>query len=153
MKREWRSTSEQDTHELGCELGAALRPAGALLLSGDLGAGKTVLAKGVAEACGVDPAEVQSPTFTLVREHPCDAGTFVHIDLYRLEEHEVPSLGLEEILLGQEGVKVVEWAERLPFSIPGARWLEIRLGASDGERWITELRDNDAGEDAGDSGD
>jgi tRNA threonylcarbamoyladenosine biosynthesis protein TsaE len=110
-----------------------------LLLSGELGSGKTVLARGIGEGLGIDPREVQSPTFTLIREHQGSGGRMLHVDLYRLDPEEVAALGLEELLAG-EGVKVVEWAERLPFAIPGARWLRLRrLGGEDeGAREITE---------------
>ena len=78
------------------------------------------LARGVAEGRGIAPAEVQSPTFTLIREHRGSGehgGRLVHVDLYRLAPGEAAALGLEELLAGP-GVKVVEWAERLPFPVP-----------------------------------
>jgi tRNA threonylcarbamoyladenosine biosynthesis protein TsaE len=87
-----------------------------------------VLARGIGEGLGIDPREVQSPTFTLIREHRGSGGRggrMVHVDLYRLDPEEVTALGLEELLAGP-GVKVVEWAERLPFAVPGARWLRLR---------------------------
>jgi len=116
--------SEEETRALGAELARELAPDGVLLLSGDLGAGKTVLARGVAEGLGIDPGEVQSPTFTLIREHRGSGGRLVHIDLYRLDPQETSGLGLEELLAGP-GVKVVEWAERLPFAVPGAQALRL----------------------------
>ena len=134
------SASEADTRALGAELAADLAPDGILLLSGDLGSGKTVLTQGLAEALGIDPREVQSPTFTLIRAHEGREGRLVHVDLYRLEPAETGALGLEELLAGP-GVKVVEWAERLPFEIPGARWLRLaRL--PDGGREITDVSNN-----------
>ncbi len=120
----WSSGSEAETQKVGRELGRRLRPDGVLLLSGDLGAGKTVLTRGVAEALGIDPGEVQSPTFTLIREHEGSGGRLIHLDLYRLEPEEAWDLGLEE-LFASPGVKVVEWAERLPFEPPGALSLKI----------------------------
>lgn len=121
----WVTQSEEATRDLGQSLAAELAPDGILLLSGDLGAGKTVLAQGIARGLGIEPAEVQSPTFTLIREHRGRGGRLVHVDLYRLDPAEVPALGLEELLAGP-GVKVVEWAERLPFGVPGARRLRLR---------------------------
>ena len=121
----WVTQSEEETRALGRELGRELAPDGVLLLSGELGAGKTVLARGIGEALGITPREVQSPTFTLIREHRGSGGRMVHVDLYRLDVGEMASLGLEELLAGQ-GVKVVEWAERLPFAVPGARRLRLR---------------------------
>jgi len=114
------------TRSFGAGLAPRLRPDGVLLLSGDLGAGKTVLTQGLAEALGIPAGEVQSPTFTLVREHDAGAGggRLVHLDLYRLEPQEALDIGLEELLAGP-GVKVIEWADRLPFPLPGALHLEI----------------------------
>ena len=130
------TASEEETRALGLALARELAPDGILLLSGELGSGKTVLARGIGEGLGLDPREVQSPTFTLIREHRGMGGRMVHVDLYRLDPEEVAALGLEELLAG-EGVKVVEWAERLPFAVPGARWLRLRrLGEA--EREITE---------------
>ncbi len=125
---------------VGESLARALEPDGVLLLEGDLGAGKTVLAQGVARGLGIDPAQVQSPSFTLMREHrgPGDGGRrLLHVDLYRLEPAQVARLGLEEALAA-EGVKVVEWPERLPFAVAGARRLRLRR-LPDGEREIESL--------------
>jgi tRNA threonylcarbamoyladenosine biosynthesis protein TsaE len=135
--RIWESRSAEDTLRIGESLAAELAPGRALLLFGDLGAGKTVLAQGVAVGLGIEPREVQSPTFTLVREHRGPRGSLVHADLYRLRPEDVASTGLEELLAGP-GVKVVEWAERLPFEVTPALRLEI---VRDGEtrRWIREL--------------
>jgi len=135
--RRWRTASEAETRQLGTALGDELAPNGTLLLSGELGAGKTVLAQGVAAAVGVPARQVQSPSFILVREHEGSAGRFVHIDLYRLEPEETAPLGLEEILAG-EGVKVVEWAERLPHAPESAMHLLIRVGGDGIEREIME---------------
>ncbi len=112
-------------------------PDGVLLLSGDLGAGKTVLVRGLAAILGIDPAEIQSPTFTLMRSHQGPDGSLLHVDLYRLRSEEVPELGLEEALYGP-GVKVVEWAERLPFEVHGAIELDLQRGAGDTVREIEE---------------
>ncbi|MES1246033.1 MAG: tRNA (adenosine(37)-N6)-threonylcarbamoyltransferase complex ATPase subunit type 1 TsaE [Acidobacteriota bacterium] len=129
--RPWRtSRDEAATRALGRDLASELAPDGVLLLSGDLGAGKTVLTQGLAEGLGIDPREVQSPTFTLIREHEGPGGRLIHVDLYRLEPGETGAIGIEELLAGP-GVKVVEWAERLPFEVPGATWLRL-LRSTDG---------------------
>jgi tRNA threonylcarbamoyladenosine biosynthesis protein TsaE len=146
--KRWVTHSEAETRELGRELGRALAPDGVLLLSGELGTGKTVLARGVGEALGIEPREVQSPTFTLIREHRGSRGRLVHVDLYRLDPGETAALGLDELLAGP-GVKIVEWAERLPFAVPGARALRLgRLAGLAGEegREIVEATqaDNDS---------
>lgn len=130
--RSWRTASPDDTRALGRALAAELAPDGVLLLSGNLGSGKTVLTQGLAEGLGIDPREVQSPTFTLIREHRGSGGSLVHVDLYRLDPDQVGPLGLEEMLAGP-GVKVVEWAERLPFPVAGARALRISRVVLDGE--------------------
>lgn len=126
----WHTTSVEETRALGQALAQELAPDGVLLLSGDLGTGKTVLAQGIAQGLGIDPGEVQSPTFNLIREHRGSRGALIHVDLYRLDPDQVGALGLEELLAGP-GVKVVEWAERLPFPVPGAR--ELRLVRAAGE--------------------
>ena len=133
--RRWTTGNEAETRRVGALLGGEARPDGVLLLHGDLGAGKTVLARGVADALGIDPSEVQSPTFVLIREHEGAGGRLVHVDLYRVEQEEAAVVGIEEVLAGT-GVKVVEWAERLPFEVVGAVrvWLER---AGEGERVIT----------------
>lgn len=116
----WTSADEAETRGIGRQLAGRLAPDGVALLSGELGSGKTVLAQGIAAGLGIDPREVQSPTFTLMREHQGEGrARMVHVDLYRLEPEEVLELGLEETLAGP-GVKVVEWAERLPYPVPGA---------------------------------
>jgi tRNA threonylcarbamoyladenosine biosynthesis protein TsaE len=104
------SASEEDTRDAGRRLGESLEPGTVVLLSGDLGAGKTVFVRGLAEGLGADPGEVSSPTFTLVQEYRGRL-TLYHADLYRLEPREVPDLGLEE-LAASGGVLAIEWAER-----------------------------------------
>jgi tRNA threonylcarbamoyladenosine biosynthesis protein TsaE len=128
---------EADTRAYGRHLAAKLAPDGVLLLYGEMGAGKTVLAQGVAEGLRLDPRLVQSPTFTIVHEHRGDAGSMIHVDLFRLAPREVAALGLEE-LLAEHAVKVVEWAERLPFQVPGAVRLSLRKRAGE-EREVEEL--------------
>lgn len=125
--RSWLSTSPAETEEVGEELARELLPAGIILLKGQLGAGKTVLVKGIARGLGIDPREIQSPTFTLMREHRGSKGRLFHLDLYRLDTEEVENLGFEEVLAG-EGVKAVEWPDRLPPDfLSGARGLTVDI--------------------------
>jgi tRNA threonylcarbamoyladenosine biosynthesis protein TsaE len=102
--------SELDTEGAGARLAESLRGGDVVLLHGELGAGKTAFTRGLARGLGIDPAEVSSPTFTLVQEYHGRL-TLYHVDLYRLEEREVDDLGLDELVLG-DGVVVIEWAER-----------------------------------------
>jgi tRNA threonylcarbamoyladenosine biosynthesis protein TsaE len=137
--RRWLSQGEDETLRLGAALAAELAPDGVLLLSGELGSGKTVLARGVAQGLGIDPREVSSPTFNLIREHRSGGGTLIHVDLYRLEPAEAASLGLEELLAGP-GIKVVEWAERLQFPVPAALALRLaRLPGPEDRREILQI--------------
>ena len=134
--RRWVTRSEEETQSLGRTLARELAPDGVLLLSGELGTGKSVLARGIGEGLGIDPRQVQSPTFTLIREHRGSGGRLVHVDLYRLEPEQAAALGLEELLAGP-GVKVVEWAERLPFAVPGALVLRLaRLAEGEGREIV-----------------
>ena len=108
------SHSEEETLRIGKEIGRQLEPPLAILLYGELGAGKTVLTRGLAEGLGVaDSSVVRSPSFTLVNEYPCPQGTLYHVDLYRLEgPRDLHSIGIEEILASPL-VVIVEWAEKL----------------------------------------
>ncbi|HEV2845841.1 MAG TPA: tRNA (adenosine(37)-N6)-threonylcarbamoyltransferase complex ATPase subunit type 1 TsaE [Thermoanaerobaculia bacterium] len=137
--RRWITRSEAETREIGLVLARELAPDGVLLLSGEMGSGKTVLARAIGEGLGIDPREVQSPTFNLIREHRAGGGALIHVDLYRLEPEETAALGLEELLAGP-GVKVVEWAERLPFPVPGALVLRLARLGGEGEREIVETK-------------
>jgi tRNA threonylcarbamoyladenosine biosynthesis protein TsaE len=108
------SLSEQETEALGRRFATALRAGTLVVLIGDLGLGKTVFARGVAVGLGVPPAEVSSPTFTLVQEYPGGRVPLFHVDLYRVEDpRETEELGLDEIL-ESGGIVLVEWGERLP---------------------------------------
>ena len=134
----WETHTEEETRGLGELLATRLEPDGILLVRGDLGAGKTVLAQGIAAGLGIDPMQVQSPSFTLVREHSCEYGRLIHIDLYRLEPEEVDAIGIWEIL-ESPGIKVVEWAERLPLPVDCALEVEIELGDQVEDRIFTLL--------------
>jgi tRNA threonylcarbamoyladenosine biosynthesis protein TsaE len=122
----FRTHSAGETVRLGIILGQMLTPGDAVALIGDLGAGKTTLAKGIARGAGVeDEGEVTSPTFVLVNEY---RGRFpvYHADLYRLQEKaEVEDLGWEEFVFG-EGISLMEWAEKIPGILPEDR-IEVRI--------------------------
>lgn len=122
---------EAATERLGAALGARLRPRDVVTLEGDLGAGKTSLARAILRAAAGDPGLiVPSPTFTLVETYDTTRGTFWHFDLYRLEQPEqVFELGWEEARA--DGIVLVEWAERLGPLLPPSR-LSVAL-TIDGE--------------------
>ncbi len=104
--------SPEETFELARRMGDELKGGEIFLLEGDLGAGKTVFAKGLAAGLGIVPADVTSPTFTLVNSHEGRL-RFLHIDLYRLDAGAHEGLGLDEIFDDEKAVTVIEWADRL----------------------------------------
>ncbi len=104
------SHSAEQTADLGCGLGRVLKPGDIICLEGDLGAGKTCLARGIARGLGVDAASVSSPTFVLAQEYPGRLKVY-HLDLYRLtSSDEVEDAGLDEYIWGG-GVAIIEWPE------------------------------------------
>lgn len=126
MTEIFRTRSFRATVELGRQLAGRLGRGDCVALVGDLGAGKTALARGLALGLGLaDPRRVSSPTFVLVQEYACRVPVY-HIDLYRLADaaRELPSLGLAEML--QAGIVLIEWADRAADALPKPRW-EIRL--------------------------
>jgi len=114
------SHSADETEALGETWGAAAKRGLVIALSGDLGAGKTQLVKGIARGLGIT-TRVHSPTFTLVNVYSGGRLTLFHLDLYRLETKEqILSAGLEEYLR-PDGVAVIEWAERWFGGVPSPR--------------------------------
>jgi tRNA threonylcarbamoyladenosine biosynthesis protein TsaE len=129
--REHVTQSEAETAGVARELAATLAPGEVILLSGNLGAGKTAFVRGLAEGLGIDPEEVSSPTFTLVHEYRGGRLTLYHADLYRLEQAATDDLGLEEL---QRGVLAIEWPDRLTHALPGARQVTIEILEGDTRR-------------------
>lgn len=122
------TTTVEETYAFGRQLASRLRRGDCIALIGDLGAGKTALTRGIALGLGLQQEKmVSSPTFVLVQEYPARLPVF-HIDLYRMKqpELELPALGLDEML--QEGVVLIEWADRAPHALPRRRW-EVRITA------------------------
>jgi tRNA threonylcarbamoyladenosine biosynthesis protein TsaE len=137
--RVWRSTGPEDTARIGREIAERL-PEGALVqLTGNLGAGKTTLAKALVSAWNVARDEdVSSPTFTLIHEYG-DPVAVYHIDLYRLETpREFHGLGLEEIFDGRARV-LIEWGEKFAPLLPTPRWI-IELAREGGDGRTISLR-------------
>ena len=125
--RQFQTRSEEETIQLGRDIAASLPHRAVVLLIGNLGAGKTTLAKGIVSGLGAaDPNDVTSPTFTLIHEY--GGGRVYHVDLYRLDRpEEVARLGLDEIF-DRDAVVLIEWGERFPQLMPADR-IEIRLEA------------------------
>ena len=117
--------SPEETIDLGRRIAHQLPSRAVVLLIGNLGAGKTTLAKGIITGLGAAiPEEVSSPTFTLIHEY----GRVYHIDLYRLDlPEQAATLGLEEIF-DRDAIVLIEWGERFPRLMPPDR-IEIRLRA------------------------
>jgi tRNA threonylcarbamoyladenosine biosynthesis protein TsaE len=117
--------SAAETEDVAAALAAGFAGGEVVLLSGELGAGKTAFVRGLARGIGVDPGEVASPTFVLLTAYPGPLRLH-HADLYRLEAKDADrELGLEE-LPGRDGVLAVEWAERLSF-VPWPRVWRVAL--------------------------
>jgi tRNA threonylcarbamoyladenosine biosynthesis protein TsaE len=117
------SHSPRETEALGEQWGRTATAGLVLALSGDLGAGKTQLVRGLARGLGVT-SRVHSPTFTLVNEYGGGRLKLFHLDLYRLETpDQIHSAGIEDFL-NPDGVAVIEWAERLPGFAAGGALLE-----------------------------
>ncbi len=123
--------SAEETLEAGRQIAATLRKGDVLAITGDLGAGKTQLVKGLASGLGI-AQEVTSPTFTLIHEYPGGKFPLYHIDLYRLDSpEEALKIGLDEYL-GGGGVTVIEWADKFVELIPAeARWVRLRAFEGD----------------------
>ncbi len=115
------SQSELETYHFAKNLASGMKIPAHILLHGDLGAGKTLFTKGLADGFGVsDVNEVSSPTFTLINQYSGRVRIY-HIDLYRIETGALTGLGLEEIFDEPNAAVIVEWAERLGrFETPGA---------------------------------
>jgi tRNA threonylcarbamoyladenosine biosynthesis protein TsaE len=108
------------------QLAASLAPGDVLLLSGDLGAGKTAFVRGLAQGLGIGEDEVSSPTFTLVHEYRGERLTLYHVDLYRLDRAATDDLGLDELGVA-DGILAIEWPDRLTHPLPGARAIDIEI--------------------------
>jgi tRNA threonylcarbamoyladenosine biosynthesis protein TsaE len=128
----FRTGSEEETIALGEKIGRGLARPAVVLLIGELGAGKTTIAKGIVKGLRAgEPDDVSSPTYTLIHEFG-DGPKVYHLDLYRIERaSEVLALGIDD-LLDQNAVLLVEWGERFPELWPAGR-VEIEL------KWDGEL--------------
>jgi len=131
------SKNPRQTREIGKKLSAMLKPGDIICLSGELGSGKTVLAKGISSGLGVKESGVVSPTFVLMRCHRGRMPVY-HFDLYRVSgPREIAGLGYEEFFFS-DGVSVIEWADRLGELEPG-ECLKIKLEHKGDDRRLLNL--------------
>ncbi len=128
MAQSFHTDSAEETIALGAKLASMLREARVVLLRGDLGAGKTTMVKGIAEAFqAAEQEDVTSPTFTLVHEYRGPERTLFHIDLYRIDtERELATLGLDDLSNEEGNILLIEWGEKFPRLVQ-LRDFEIRL--------------------------
>ena len=135
------SHSPKYTFELGYQLGERLEGGEILLLSGSLGAGKTLFVKGICSALGIEEEEVTSPSFTLVNPHKGRLQLY-HLDLYRLDEgaSAAHAVDLDDLLADEQAVIVIEWAERMgAYPLPNNVWrIEISGDGEDARRIAVE---------------
>lgn len=125
--------SSEAMQQLGRELAKSMRIGDVLLLHGDLGAGKTTLTQGIAEGLGIN-SPVQSPTFTLVREHQGSELKLYHLDLYRLDDPaELEDIGYETYIEPADGISVIEWPERAGDWLPD-QFLLVQIDHVGGDR-------------------
>ncbi len=133
------SSSPADTEAFGFRVGESIDEATILLLTGDLGAGKTLFTRGLAAGLGADPNDVSSPTFSLVNRYTGGRFVIYHLDLYRLSgPHAAYDIGLEEIL-DEAAIVAVEWPDRLDgFPVPTA--YDVEIASIGDERRILTVR-------------
>ena len=124
------SRSEAETITIARELAQTLGAGAVVLLSGNLGAGKTAFVRGLAQGLGINPDEVSSPTFTIVHEYRGGRLALYHADLYRLERTATEDIGLEEMGV-KDGVLAIEWPDRLTHALPSAVTVTIEIKADD----------------------
>jgi tRNA threonylcarbamoyladenosine biosynthesis protein TsaE len=143
--------TRRDTTRLGAAIAATLGPGDLVVLSGELGAGKTFLARAIARGLGVAAGErVTSPTFTLIHEHETRRGPLLHVDLYRLLDSpaslatEVARLGLRE-RRAEGAILLVEWGDPAIAELGGDPALVVELAAAEGTRREATLRGRRAG--------
>ena len=120
------NVTEQQLEEIAQSIASRLFPGAFIALFGDLGAGKTAFTRYAAKALGIE--DIQSPTFTIVREHDGSLPLF-HFDCYRLEdEEELYAIGFDDYL-ARGGAIIMEWCERVPYALPNER-LELHIEGS-----------------------
>jgi len=143
-----RAETAAATREIGATVAALLAPADVVVLTGELGAGKTTLVQGVARGLGAEE-HVASPTFTLVREYVTGRLPVAHVDVYRLERmQDVVDLALDE-LTADDAVLLIEWGDAVEEVLPGDRLrIELTTADPDGEERRVVVRTEGPGWDA-----
>jgi len=131
------TASETETSAAGERFAQALKPGAVILLTGQLGAGKTAFVRGMAAGLGAAEDDVSSPTFTLIQEYRGGRSTLHHVDLYRLKSVEIADLGLDELISGDD-VVAIEWAERWPGRPTDA--IEVMIADAGEDRRRIEIR-------------
>ena len=134
-RRTVETSGEAETAAAGAQLAPALRTGDVVLLSGELGAGKTAFVRGLARALGVPEEDVTSPTFTLVQEYRAPTTVLFHVDLYRLSPREVEDLGLDEMI--GEGILAIEWPDR--WVDPPAAAYDVQIEHLGGDRRVVTI--------------
>lgn len=131
------STSVEQTKSIAAELAATLRGGACVALYGDLGAGKTQFVRGLVRALGGDARAVSSPTFVLLNVYETPQFKVYHLDAYRVRgADDFESIGFSELLEQQDGIVIVEWAERVASLLPDSR-IQVRIEAiGDAQRSI-----------------
>ena len=129
------SKNAQETFELGKKISQHIQPPTVVLLYGELGSGKTVLVRGLADGLGVTDLDlVRSPSYTLVNEYQTNDSVIYHLDLYRLDNLlDLYSIGLDEIL-ASGSITIVEWAEKLYLEVQHPFPIHIEVNQSTGVR-------------------
>jgi len=133
------STSPELTYDIGKSLAADLVAGDVVLLYGGLGAGKTLLTKGIMDGVGYDVDEVTSPSFALVNRYDTEWLTIFHVDLWRLDGAlDIPAaVGLEELHEHENAILIIEWADRLGDRLPRGRTIKVTItGDGDEDRMI-----------------
>lgn len=135
-----KTDSPDQTFKIGYRIGQSLNAGDVILLFGGLGAGKTLLTKGLAEALGYDSDEVTSPSYSIVNQYTTDALDIYHIDLWRLENNSDIStaISLDEMIEQNNAIVIIEWAERLSDASGFSTAIKIQIdGDGDGVRTIS----------------
>ena len=128
---EYLSKNQDQTYQIASDIAQTLEGGGVLALSGELGSGKTTFTQGLAKALGVDRT-VTSPTFVLMKEYKLSRKNdgiiknLIHIDAYRIDESDIESIGLFELIENKNNLIVIEWPERIAGALPPrARWIKF----------------------------